>query len=246
MKSSKYQRRFYRDWVKAKSLYLSQIAEKETDLQILTDRPLDKTFLRQRIRYYRWQIEKYISRDPRFLASLKPVAVELNAAPIVKRMSRAAGAANVGPMAAVAGAIAEYLGRDLLKQGCLEVIIENGGDIFLKLKKTRKIGLYTGREKLGQNLALTIRPEQTPLGICTSSGTIGHSLSFGRAEAAVVLSRNASLADAVATAVGNRVKTKNDLEPAVEFARSIKGVSGVVIILKNNLIGWGKTLELCG
>jgi ApbE superfamily uncharacterized protein (UPF0280 family) len=246
MKSSEYQRRFYRDWVKAKSLYLSQFTEKETDLQILTDQPIDKTFLRQRIRYYRWQIEKYISRDPRFLTSLKPVAVELNAAPIIKRMSAASQAANVGPMAAVAGAIAEYLGRDLLKQGCLEVIIENGGDIFLKLKETRKIGLYAGREKLGRSIILKVSPENTPLGICTSSGVIGHSLSFGQAESAMVLAKNVALADAVATAVGNRVKTKNDLKPAVEFARSIKGVSGVVIILKNNLISWGKTLELCG
>jgi ApbE superfamily uncharacterized protein (UPF0280 family) len=155
-------------------------------------------------------------------------------------MSAQAKKANVGPMATVAGAIAEFLGRDLLKKGYKEVIVENGGDIFLKTAKTRLIGIYAGKSKLWNRLKLKIKPKDTPLGICTSSGTIGHSLSFGSADSVVILSRNASLADAVATATANRVNSKEDFQKSLNFARSIKGICAVVIILGNNLISWGK------
>lgn len=239
-KTNTYQRRFYRDWVKPKGLYLARIAVKETDLQILTDKPVDKGFVREKIRLYRWDIENYISKDARFQTSLKPLGVELNARPIIKEMSLAAKKANVGPMAAVAGAIAQFLGKDLMKQGYKDVIIENGGDIFLKTTKVIKVGIYAGRSKLWKGLSLEIKPEITPLGICTSSGTVGHSLSFGCADSVVIMSNNASLADAVATATGNLVSSKEDLTKALNFARSIKGVSGAVIVLKNNLVSWGK------
>lgn len=240
MKTNKYQKRFYRDWVKAKDLYLSRITVKETDLQILTDKPIDRDFLKEKIHLYRRQIEDYISKDRRFLTALKPIEVELNAPPIVKEMAKAAKKANVGPMAAVAGAIAEFLGKDLLRRGYKEVIIENGGDIFLKIRKTHTVGIFASRSNLLKGIGLKIKPKDTPLGICTSSGTMGHSLSFGLADAAVILSKNASLADAVATATANRVESKQDLQDAVDFAKSIRGVSGAVIIIKNHLICWGK------
>jgi ApbE superfamily uncharacterized protein (UPF0280 family) len=243
MKTSKYQRRFYRDWVKNKDLHLAHIVTKETDLEILTDKPIDKKFIAEKIHLYRWQIENYISRDPRFLTSLKPIPIELDASFIVKEMAQAAKKANVGPLATVAGAIAEFIGRDLLKSGYRDVIIENGGDIFLKTRKARAIGIYAGKSRLWNNLSLKIKPENMPIGICTSSGKIGHSLSFGCADSVVILSKNASLADAVATATANLVRSKQDLQRALDFARLIRGVSGVVIILRNDLISWGKVFE---
>lgn len=243
MKTNKYQRRFYRDWIKNKDLCLERVIIKETDLQILTDRSIDKEFVKDKIGAYRKDIENYIIKDSRFLTALKPIEVELNSSLVVKEMSRAAKLASVGPMAAVAGAIAQSLGRDLLKIGYRDVIIENGGDIFLKTTRPCVIGIYAGRLKLWNNLGLKIKAKDTPLGVCTSSATIGHSLSFGSADSVTILSRNASLADAVATATCNRVKSKKDLSPALNFARSIKGICGVVIILKENLISWGK-LEL--
>ncbi|MFH0855636.1 MAG: UPF0280 family protein [Candidatus Omnitrophota bacterium] len=233
-------RRFYRDWARAKGLYSLHLAAKETDLQIFTDKPVKAEFIEERIRAYRWEIENYINKDHRFLTSLKPIPVELNAAPIVKDMASQAGKANVGPMSTVAGAIAEFLGKDLLGAGYKEVIVENGGDIFLKSRKIRKIGVYVGRSKMWNKLQLEIKPKDTPLGICTSSGTMGHSLSFGCADSVVIISKSASLADSVATATANRINSKEDLQRALDFARSVKGVSGVVIILKNNLITWGK------
>lgn len=221
-------------------MVLTNIAAKETDLQVLTNKPADKSFIEERIRTYRWDIENYIDRDRRFLTALKPLAVELSAPEIVKEMSLQSSKANVGPMASVAGAIAEFLGRDLLKKGHKEVIIENGGDIFIKTRKVRAIGIYAGKSRLLSKLKLQIRPKDTPLGICTSSGTIGHSLSFGCADSVVILSRSVILADAVATATANLVQSKADLQKAVDFARSIKGITGVIIIFRNNLISWGK------
>jgi len=240
MKTQRYQHRFYREWGKFKDLRLSHIVAKETDLHILTDKKLDEDFVKERIRAYRWEIESYIDRDRRFLVALKPIEVELSASPIVKEMSNQAKIANVGPMAAVAGAIADFLGRDLVRKGYKDVIIENGGDIFIKTRKSRLIGIYAGRSKFSQCLNLKIKPADTPLGVCASSGTIGHSLSFGLADSVIIIAKNAILADAVATATANRVKVKEDLKPAVDFARSLRGVLGVAIVLKNNLIASGE------
>jgi hypothetical protein len=239
MKINIYQRRLYRDWVKAKDLHLAHIVEKETDLQILTDKPLDKDFIKDRISLYRWDIENYINKDRRFLTALKPLAVELNSPLIIKEMAEQSKKANVGPMATVAGAVAEFLGEDLLRKGYKEVIVENGGDIFLKAEKIRTIGIYAGKSRLWNKLSLRIKPKDTPVGICTSSGTIGHSLSFGCADSVIILSKNTALADAVATATCNRVKSKEDLQNAIDFAKSITGVMGIAIIMKNNLISWG-------
>ena len=219
---------------------MTRIAVKETDLQILSDRPIGRDFLDARINLYRRQIEDYISKDKRFLTALKPIEIELNASLIVKEMSKAAKKVNVGPMAAVAGALAQFLGRDLLKKGYKEVIIENGGDIFLKIHRTRSIGIYAGRSGLWRGLSLKIKPQDTPLGICTSSCTLGHSLSFGCADSVVILAKNASLADAVATAACNRVKSKRDLPLAMDFIRCISGIYGAVIIFRNKLASWGR------
>jgi uncharacterized protein len=240
MKSAKYQRRFYRDWAIAKDLRQSRIVAKETDIYIYTNRALDEEFAKERIRSYRWEIENYIDRDRRFLVALKPLAVELNAPAIIREMAAQSKKAGVGPMAAVAGAVAEFLGRDLIRSGYKEVIIENGGDIFMKTARSRRIGLYAGRSKLWNNLALKIMPGDTPLGICTSSGALGHSLSFGSADSVSILSKSAILADALATATANRIRLAGDLKNALDFAKGANGVLGVVIIMQNNLLSWGK------
>jgi len=244
MKSSKFKERLYRRRKASADLYSKSICIQETDLQVLADKPIEADFLTKRIRFYRGQIEDYIVSDRRFLTSLKPIPVELKSHPLIRRMAQAAKAANVGPMAAVAGAMAEFIGRDLLKKGCRQVIIENGGDIFLKVRRQRKVAIYAGPKKAWRNLAIKIYPDHTPLGICTSSGVIGHSLSFGSADCVVVLSKNASLADAVATATCNRIRSKEDLRGALDFARSIRGISAVLVIFGDALLSWGE-LEFC-
>lgn len=243
MKTDRFQRRFYRDWVTAKGLFKANVSVKETDITVLSDRPIDKDLIAKKINFYRGQIEDYIARDRRFLVSLKPLAVELSAPFIVKKMAAVAKSAGVGPMAAVAGAIAQCLGRDFLRAGFKNVIIENGGDIFLKLSRPFIISIYAGRSRRWKDLRIRISRQKKSIGICTSSGTIGHSLSFGRAESVVILAKDAFLADAVATATANRVQNKNSLQPALEFARSVKSVLGAVIIFKNNLASFGEGFE---
>ncbi len=235
MKTSRYQSRFYRDWGKIKDLHFARIFAKETDLSILTNKKLDEDFVKEKIRSYRWDIESYIDKDRRFLVSLKPITVELNAPPIIKAMEEASRLANAGPMSAVAGAIAQFLGQDLLKKGYKDVIIENGGDIFIKSRKSRIIGIYAGRSKFSKNISLKIRPKDTPLGVCASSGTVGHSLSFGCADCVIILSKSAVVADAAATVTANLIKSKEDLKRALDFALSIKGVTGALAIIGNSL-----------
>lgn len=245
MKSARFQHRFYRDWVYPKDLHKEEIVVRETDVQILTDKPLDRDFVVRRIALYRGAIEDYIQyKDRRFLTSLKPIAVELRAAPIIREMARQAAVVNVGPMAAVAGAIAQFVGRDLMRTGYGDVIVENGGDIFLRVRREIRVGFYHGKDNVLNSLRLNIKPGNTPLGICASSGTVGHSVSFGVADSVVVAAGNAALADAVATAAANRVNAKEDCALAVDFARSIKGVRGVIVVLGNRMAGWGSCLEL--
>lgn len=240
MKTKNFQPRTYRRWAYGGRFHTLEAVVKETDLHILSATPLDQGYCIERVTFYRSQIEEYINyRDRRFLTELKPLAVEKTAPAIVKAMARAAEKAAVGPMAAVAGAVAQYVGKDILRRGCRDVIVENGGDIFLQVRRPVEVGLYAGDSPLSGKLRLSIKPQQTPLGICTSSGTVGHSLSFGKADAVVILARNACLADAVATAAANRVQAAEDLPEAVDFARRIRGVSGVVAVIGSSCASWG-------
>jgi len=154
-------------------------------------------------------------------------------------MLAAGSEAGIGPMAAVAGAIAEFVGNRLqvLSE---ELIIENGGDIFLKSRQERCVAVFAGDSPLSGRVALKIAPSDRPSGICTSSGTVGHSLSFGRADAVCILSESPTLSDAAATAVGNVVKAKADISLGIERAQSIRGVQGVLIIIGDRLGLWGK------
>lgn len=233
-----YEPRTYRDWVSDKDLVSFSVAVKETDLHIRARRDLTAEAL-EAVKRYRADLEGYIKSHPVFLTTLRPFEVEQDAPPIVKEMSDATREVGVGPMAAVAGAIAERVGKELLPYSD-EVIVENGGDIFIKTSKERSIGVYAGKSKFTQKIAFSIRPEETPLGVCTSSGTVGHSLSFGYADAVIVFSPSTSLADAAATAIGNRIKMVGDIPEALEFAQSIKGLRGIAIIKGENMGLWGQ------
>jgi ApbE superfamily uncharacterized protein (UPF0280 family) len=158
-------------------------------------------------------------------------------------MAQAALKAEVGPMASVAGAIAEYVGKELLTFSP-ELIIENGGDIFMKSIRRRMVGIFAGSSPLTGKIGLEINAQDAPLGICTSSGTVGHSLSYGKADAVVVLSPSATLADAAATAIGNRVCEAGDINDAIEFGKGISDLKGLLIIKDDNVGVWGD-VKLC-
>lgn len=221
--------RTYRNLVNSNDLVSFQVTIQETDLFIMASKNL-KSKAKRITAKYRQILERYIERNPVFKTTLEPFSPEENAPVIVKAMAESASAAGVGPMAAVAGAIAEYVGTELLDYSP-EVIIENGGDIFMKSLKERHISVHAGNSPLSEKISLKIDSAHTPLGICTSSGTIGHSLSLGKADAVVVLSQSTLLADAAATAIGNRVKTPADIEACLDFSESIDGVKGVLIII---------------
>jgi len=233
-----YQPRTYRHWVKGDDLVEFSVVVKETDLFIRATSNLRRK-AQKLVLKHRGSIEKYIARHPDFLTSLEPLDVGPEAPLIVRDMADAASLCGVGPMAAVAGAIAEFVGEELLDFSP-EVIVENGGDIYLKSLRQRTIGIFAGGSPLTGKLGLEINPEDTPLGICTSSGTVGHSLSFGRADAVIVLADSATLADAAATAIGNRVSEPADIEKGIELARDIGRLRGVVIIKDDKLGVWGE------
>jgi len=230
--------RFYRHWIKDDDLVSFEAVVEQTDLYIRSRRNLKDKALDSVLKH-RAPLESYIGRHPLFLTTLDPYEAEAEAPAIVKEMARVSQLVGVGPMAAVAGAIAEAVGRDLLAFSP-EVIVENGGDIFLKITRKRLVGIYAGQSFFTRRVALEVMPRETPLGICTSSGTVGHSLSLGNADALIVLSPSTALADAAATALGNMVKAADDIPKAIEKAQTIEGLRGVVVIVGDKMGVWGK------
>jgi ApbE superfamily uncharacterized protein (UPF0280 family) len=232
-----YEQRTYRHSIIDVDLVSFQVVVKETDLYIRANKDL-RAEATAAINEVRGPLEIYIREHPIFLHSLEPQPVDRHAPEVVKRMQHAARLAKVGPMAAVAGAVAQMVGEKLL-QASSEVIVENGGDIYLKVGRKRVVAIYAGESVFSGKLAIEVAPDRTPLGICTSSGRVGPSLSLGVADAAVVVAPSAALADAAATAVGNAVKSEDDVDAALEIGRRIKGVSGIVVIAGSNLGVWG-------
>jgi len=236
-----FEARTYRNLFKTEDLTPFRVAIRETDLFLLAQRKLESE-TREAVIRYRWQIEEYSRYHPEFRTSLTPVRNDPYAPKIVREMLKASRLANVGPMASVAGAIAEFVGRALIPFSP-EVICENGGDIFVASSKERVVGVFAGKSPLSLKVGLRIKPGDTPLGVCSSSGTVGHSMSFGKADAVCVLSRSASLADAAATSIGNLIEGKGDIERGLKYGSQIKGVTGVLIIV-GEAMGMKGGLEL--
>lgn len=233
-----YEKRFYREYMKSKEFINFTVISKESDLHISAKTNLKKE-ANKYLKKYRSAIKDYGDENTNFYKSLSPIEVSDAAEEIVKHMAEAGASANVGPMAAVAGAVSQYVGLDLLNYTD-EIMIENGGDIFIKTNEKRKILIYAGNSPFSEKIALSISPEDTPLGICTSAGTIGHSLSFGRADAVVALSKDTLLADATATAIGNIIKNPEDIKKGIEYGKAIKGIEGILIIIRDKMGAWGK------
>ncbi|MGI6519052.1 MAG: UPF0280 family protein [Bacillota bacterium] len=215
-----------------------ELAKNRHAVDLLRDR-VTRTILRAR-----GEIESYIPTHPEFFTSLVPVIPRPWAPPIARWMCASAARAKVGPMAAVAGAIGQTVGVDLMSAGALfngdqvrigDVIVENGGDIFIVSSRVRRVGIYAGESPLSGKVALEIAPRQMPCGVCTSSGTVGHSRSFGRCDAAVVVAGDTALADAVATRVANEVRSREDIEDALDIASKISGVTGAVVVIGDAL-----------
>ena len=225
--------RTYRNWVEDKDLRSFTVKIGESDLFIRAEKSLDAQ-AQKCLGYQRKLIQDYIRKDPGFASSFEPYSAAKEAPAIIREMAEAGFSAGVGPMAAVAGAVAEFVGRELLKYSA-QVIVENGGDIFIKTKKARRVGIFAGKSCYTGKLALEVAPAKESCGICTSSGTVGPSLSFGKADAAVVICNSAALADAWATRLGNEVKLASDVEKALNLVKSRPEIRGVVIIVGDKI-----------
>ncbi|VBB44380.1 ApbE family lipoprotein [uncultured Desulfatiglans sp.] len=235
---SPFEPRDYRMKAQAKGLTSFGVAVRQTDLWVQAESLLAEE-ARSLILEARRQIESYIAAHPEFLKALLPQKEDMFAPPLVKIMLRAGRAAGVGPMAAVAGAVAQYVGEGLLEFSP-QVIVENGGDIFLATQRDATVAIYAGKSPLSGRVGIRVPAERMPLGVCTSSGSVGHSLSLGESDAVCIVCRSAALADAVATAVGNRLFKAADLASAAREASSTPGILGGVLILKDRLASWGE------
>ena len=228
----------YRRGVHPKDLISFRVLIKETDLLVSASKDLSKQ-TRYRVHHYRRQLEDYIKSKPDFLSTLFPYPEDPFAPEIIREMISATKIFDIGPMAAVAGTIAQLIGRDLLKH-TEELIVENGGDIFLKAKRPITVSIFAGSSKFNDKLGVVIYPEQMPTGICTSSATVGHSLSLGTADSVCIVANKASIADAAATALGNRITDRFKLKKEIESMRESKNVKGGVVIIGKTMASWGE------
>ncbi|MFC1761702.1 UPF0280 family protein [Planctomycetota bacterium] len=180
-------------------------------------------------------LEAYILNHSEFRTTLHPLPLDPAAPEVAQRMMRAAQRIGVGPMAAVAGTMAQLAGEAGLAAGAAEVIIENGGDIYLHTTQPVVVGLYPGASSLAHKLAFSLESEDTPLAICSSSGNMGHSMSLGACDLATVVAEDTALADAAATQAANQVKTVEDVDAVLERIAGIDGIDGILIIQQDRI-----------
>ncbi len=196
------------------------------------------------IRRVRGIVEHYIATHPEFLTSLEPLAADAGAPEAILRMTEAAAAVGVGPMAAVAGTFAQCAGEAAAAAGSKDIIIDNGGDLYLDIDHNAVVGIYSGGSFGPDVLAFLVTPEETPLSICSSSSKFGHSFSLGNCNLATVAAKNASPADAAATHLANLVKKSSDLEGAVQSVAGIPGILGALAIYGDRIGAAGKLPRL--
>jgi ApbE superfamily uncharacterized protein (UPF0280 family) len=213
---------------------------KETDLWIGVD-PASfseemKKIAHAKVVQLRSEMEAYLLNDPVFGMTFEPHQVEPNAPEIVKVMAEAANRAGVGPMAAVAGAFAESVGRHLMQQFEIqELVVENGGDIFLKIERNLLMSVYAGNSPLSEKIGIEIQASESPLGVCTSAGTVGPSVSLGKTDATMIVCRNAALADALATTFGNLVQVPENVQPVIQLTEQFPEILSAVIICRDKI-----------
>jgi ApbE superfamily uncharacterized protein (UPF0280 family) len=238
-----YQERFYRNAVNSTRFYYFRVVVLETDLWIGIGHEPDATLryeLEEIIRQYRSEIENYGNTYRPFFDSLIPIPIN-NAMPLtVSEMCEAVQRPGVGPMAAVAGVMAERIGRSLeAKFPDSEIIVENGGDIWAKFHAPLTIRIDAGKSDFTGKLGILLPPDLSPCGICTSSGTVGHSLSFGKADAVTIVSKNASLADAWATSICNKIQTSRDLNLLSDVFQNEDQIVACLAIIENKIAAVG-------
>lgn len=245
MAQDTFEPKFYRGWTGCSRLTGFAVQVAETDLAVKATRPLRNDTKKMVLRL-RDDISSYAAQHPRFYTSLQPLPAEDDAPEVVQLMADASAAYDVGPMAAVAGAIAELVGIGLLELlsdsgfDAPEVIVENGGDCYVCTNEPAVVSLFAGKDSPFSGRRLRIGGGGRARGVCTSSGTVGHSLSYGLADAVVAIAESAALADAAATAIANKIRSREDIQPALEREKSRGKLLGLLIAAGEHLGAWGE------
>lgn len=230
----RYVERAYRAVARPVGLTCYGVVIGESDLWVCTRGDLS-ALARRSLAGHRAGLEAYLGVHPAFGTSFRPVPAAGEAPAMVSDMARAAEAFGVGPMAAVAGAVAQHVGMDLLERSA-EVIVENGGDLFLAGGGERAVRVFGGAG--APSFDVRVEAPAEGVGLCTSSAKVGPSVSLGRAEAVTVLARTATLADAAATAIGNRVRGADDIAGALAAAESHPDVMGAAVVAGGSVGVW--------
>jgi ApbE superfamily uncharacterized protein (UPF0280 family) len=208
---------------------------RQTIATILADDPGHIAAAKEGMIQARQVLEAYIARDPFFQVTFDPYTPDSDEG-IIRRMAEAAGRAGVGPMAAVAGAIAWAGIEAMADAGAAFGVIDNGGDIALISDRPVRVGVHAAEALLSNRIAFVVPPQKNILGICTSSASVGPSVSFGTADAVTVFAADVALADAWATSVCNQIR--RDDQSVLERIDSSE-VSGIFAIMGEILVKWG-------
>jgi ApbE superfamily uncharacterized protein (UPF0280 family) len=186
------------------------------------------------IQFHRQQLEDYLSKNSQVLHALHPVELQGSVPRVVDTMRSVTEPLRIGPMAAVAGVLADLAVESMLEKNVKVAAVENGGEIYVHTIQTPfNVGLYAGTAPVSAQIGFQIVPSDCPIGVGTSSGTVGHAFSFGKADAATVFAENAAVADASATAVCNTVRGRDiqqSVETGINFAKSLPFIRGAIIV----------------
>jgi len=219
-------------------LVLAKVEIEETAATIAAERGFLESAV-EAIRSTRLQIERHIRQDRFFLTTLEPYDPEPSSTKVIRRMCAASSAAGVGPMATVAGVIAQEALEAMVSKGCRHGWVDNGGDIALILEEPATLEVFSDPESKNA-CALELEPTDEIFGVCTSSGTLGHSVSFGNADVALAIADDAVLADALATAIGNAVKDKESLDTCFDMFKNVDGFRAGLAMIEGSVSVHGK------
>ncbi len=224
---------------------------KETFAWIAADERQYIELAKRSILQQRRELERFVRWHPYFVVTLERYELEEDERgvseeipEVVRRMIEATSNFGIGPMAAVAGALAEFAVEAMRDAGASYAMVDNGGDIALLTDRELLVGIHAGQSPFSNKVALRLGPSSSVRGICTSSGTVGHSISFGIADAATVLSPSATLADAAATALGNAVTSPESVATAFDAISHVSELEGALVICKDVLATWGRLPEI--
>ncbi|MFX0039522.1 MAG: UPF0280 family protein [Promethearchaeota archaeon] len=236
-------------------IYKSYFSEKESDISIISDSKEAILKAKESFFFHRTNLENYVAKDKSFLNAFSPIRIKTEIE-IIKLMVEVAEICEVGPMASVAGALAELMRDSMQFQNldeigdvtqCKVALVENGGEISINSEKPITVALYAGHNKLNLNIGFLIKKEDCPIGIGTSSATIGHAISLGQADSVTIFARNAALADAAATKICNLVKgedVEKSINKGLDAIDDIAGLRGAFISRENKVGKTGKLPKL--